>query len=184
MKDNHKLGKFTLTGIPSAPRGVPSIEVTFEIDVNGILHVSAEEKATGKKERIMIRNDNNRLSKEDIEKMIHDSEKFAAEDKKVIVYDTRFCEGTKTLIKNKNFIKQCEKEVIIKHFAIKFHNLEIYFHGYLLGNIASVHLLCFWYRRTVTSIYVQESACPNCSFRAMNPSPTDHKSLAYLTELL
>jgi heat shock protein 5 len=82
-KDNHMLGKFDLTGIPPAPRGVPQIEVTFEIDVNGILHVSAEDKGTGNKNKITITNDHNRLSPEDIERMINDAEKFADEDKKV-----------------------------------------------------------------------------------------------------
>merc|ERR1712214_199809 len=80
-KDNHVLGKFDLTGIPPAPRGVPQIEVTFEIDVNGILKVSAEDKGTGSKEQIVINNDSNRLSPEDIERMINDAEKFADEDK-------------------------------------------------------------------------------------------------------
>merc|ERR550539_116207 len=79
-KDNHQLGKFDLNGIPPAPRGVPQIEVTFEIDVNGILRVSAEDKGTGKKEKITITNDQNRLSKEDIDRMVRDAEKFAAED--------------------------------------------------------------------------------------------------------
>ena len=82
-KDNHQLGKFDLTGIPPAPRGVPQIEVTFEIDVNGILHVTAEDKGTGNKNKITITNDQNRLSPEDIERMINDAEKFADEDKKV-----------------------------------------------------------------------------------------------------
>jgi len=82
-KDNHLLGKFDLTGIPPAPRGVPQIEVTFEIDVNGILRVSAEDKGTGNKNNIIINNDQNRLSPEDIDRMINDAEKFAEEDKKV-----------------------------------------------------------------------------------------------------
>lgn len=82
-KDNHLLGKFDLTGIPPAPRGVPQIEVTFEIDVNGILKVTAEDKGTGSKNQITIQNDNDRLSPEDIERMINDAEKFADEDKKV-----------------------------------------------------------------------------------------------------
>lgn len=80
-KDNHQLGKFDLNDIPPAPRGVPQIEVTFEIDVNGILHVSAEDKGTGNKNKITITNDGNRLSPEDIERMINDAEKFADEDK-------------------------------------------------------------------------------------------------------
>ncbi|KAF7634902.1 hypothetical protein Mgra_00005644 [Meloidogyne graminicola] len=82
-KDNHMLGKFDLTGIPPAPRGVPQIEVTFEIDVNGILHVTAEDKGTGNKNKITITNDHNRLSPEDIERMVNDAEKFAEEDKRV-----------------------------------------------------------------------------------------------------
>jgi chaperone protein DnaK len=82
-KDNHLLGKFDLTGIPPAPRGVPQIEVTFEIDANGILQVSAEDKGTGNKEKITITNDQNRLTPEDIEQMIQDAEKFADEDKKL-----------------------------------------------------------------------------------------------------
>ncbi|KAI3420382.1 Heat shock 70 kDa protein C [Globodera pallida] len=82
-KDNHLLGKFDLTGIPPAPRGVPQIEVTFEIDVNGILHVTAEDKGTGNKNKITITNDHNRLSPEEIERMINDAEKFAEDDKRV-----------------------------------------------------------------------------------------------------
>ncbi|CAF1625109.1 unnamed protein product [Rotaria magnacalcarata] len=82
-KDNHVLGKFDLTGIPPAPRGVPQIEVTFEIDVNGILKVTAEDKGTGNKNNIVINSNTNRLSPEDIDRMIKDSEKFADEDKKV-----------------------------------------------------------------------------------------------------
>ncbi|KAL8606288.1 hypothetical protein ACOMHN_024184 [Nucella lapillus] len=81
-KDNHQLGKFDLTGIPAAPRGVPQIEVTFEIDVNGILRVSAEDKGTGNKNDIVIQNDHNRLSPQDIERMINDAEKYSDEDKK------------------------------------------------------------------------------------------------------
>merc|ERR1711934_1038670 len=82
-KDCHLLGKFDLTNIPPAPRGVPQIEVTFEIDANGILVVSAEDKGTGSKEKITITNDQNRLTPEDIEKMINDAEKFADEDAKL-----------------------------------------------------------------------------------------------------
>merc|ERR1712135_94229 len=82
-KDNHLLGKFDLTGIPPAARGVPQLEVTFEIDVNGILRVSAEDKGTGNKEKIEIKNDANRLTPEEVERMIKDAEMFAEEDKKV-----------------------------------------------------------------------------------------------------
>merc|ERR1719300_1416644 len=82
-KDNHLLGKFDITGVPPAPRGVPQIEVTFEIDANGVFHVSAEDKGTGNKEQITITNDQNRLSPEDIERMVNDAEKFKEEDEKV-----------------------------------------------------------------------------------------------------
>ena len=75
-KDNHLLGKFDITGIPPAPRGVPQIEVTFEIDANGIMVVSAEDKGTGNKEKITITNDNNRLSPEDIERMMNELEQM------------------------------------------------------------------------------------------------------------
>ena len=74
------LGKFELTGIPPAPRGVPQIEVTFDIDANGILNVSAEDKTTGKRNKITITNDKGRLSKEQIERMVAEAEKFKAED--------------------------------------------------------------------------------------------------------
>ena len=80
-KDNHLLGKFDLTSIPPAPRGVPQIEVTFEIDENSILSVTAKEKGTGKEETITITNDKGRLSKEEIDAMIRDAEKFADQDK-------------------------------------------------------------------------------------------------------
>ena len=82
-KDNHNLGKFDLNGIPPAPKGVPQIEVTFEVDENSIMTVSASDKGTGKKEQITITNDKGRLSKEEIERMIADSEKFAEEDKAI-----------------------------------------------------------------------------------------------------
>jgi len=81
-KDNHLLGKFDLTGIPPAPRGVPQIEVTFDIDANGILNVSAEDKSTNKQSKITITNDQGRLSKEEIERMVNDADKFKAEDEK------------------------------------------------------------------------------------------------------
>ena len=76
-KDNHILGKFELTGIPPAPRGVPQIEVTFEIDANGILQVSAEDKGTGKSEKITITAEKGRLSQDDIERMVREAEEFA-----------------------------------------------------------------------------------------------------------
>merc|ERR1719355_367182 len=81
-KDNHLLGKFELTGIPPAPRGIPQIEVTFEIDANGILQVSADDKGTGKAEKITITAEKGRLSEEEIERMVQEAEEFAEEDKK------------------------------------------------------------------------------------------------------
>jgi heat shock protein 5 len=80
-KDNNLLGKFELTGIPPAPRGTPQIEVSFEIDVNGILKVSAQDKGTGRKESVTIKGDNGRLTQEEIARMIAEAEKFADEDK-------------------------------------------------------------------------------------------------------
>ncbi|XP_073455036.1 heat shock 70 kDa protein-like [Aquarana catesbeiana] len=79
-KDNNLLGKFELSGIPPAPRGVPQIEVTFDIDANGILNVSAVDKSTGKQNKITITNDKGRLSKEEIENMVQDAEKYKADD--------------------------------------------------------------------------------------------------------
>ena len=84
-RDNHKLGSFDLMGIPPAPKGVPSIDVTFEIDANGVLNVSARDNSTGKHNAITITNDKGRLSKEEIEKMVSDAEKF-----KVFKYETVF----------------------------------------------------------------------------------------------
>ena len=79
-KDNHKLGQFDLSGIAPAPRGVPQIEVTFEIDANGILQVSAEDKGTGKSESITITAEKGRLSEEEIQRMVEDAETYAKED--------------------------------------------------------------------------------------------------------
>lgn len=82
-KDNHLLGKFELDGIPPAPRGVPQIEVSFDIDANGILNVSAVDKTTGRSNKIVITNDKGRLSKDEIERMISEAEKFRKEDEAV-----------------------------------------------------------------------------------------------------
>ncbi len=79
-RDNNLLGKFELSGIPPAPRGVPQINVCFDIDANGILNVSAEDKSTGQKNKITITNDKGRLSKDDIERMVQEAEKYKAED--------------------------------------------------------------------------------------------------------
>lgn len=82
-KDNHKLGQFDLHGIPPAPRGVPQIEVTFEVNADGIMNVAAEDKGTGKKEKITITNDKGRLSQEEIDRMVKEAEEFAEQDKLV-----------------------------------------------------------------------------------------------------
>ena len=79
-RDNHLLGNFELSSIPPAPRGVPQIEVTFDIDANGILNVSATDKSTGRENKITITNDKGRLSKEEIERMVSDAEKYKKED--------------------------------------------------------------------------------------------------------
>ena len=81
-RDNNKLGTFELTGIPPAPRGVPQIEVSFDLDANGILNVSASDKSTGKSEKITITNDKGRLSQDEIDRMVNDAEKYAEEDNK------------------------------------------------------------------------------------------------------
>ena len=89
-KDNNLLGMFELTSIPPAPRGVPQIEVTFDIDANGILNVSASDKTTGKSNRITITNDKGRLSKEEIERMVSEAEKYKGESKRVILTCSRY----------------------------------------------------------------------------------------------
>ena len=82
-RDNNKLGEFHLSGIPPMPRGTPQIEITYEVDANGILSVSAVEKVPGKEEKITITNDSNRLSKEDIDKMVEEADKFKEDDQKI-----------------------------------------------------------------------------------------------------
>jgi len=82
VKDNHLLGKFDLTGIAPAPRGQPQIEVTFSIDENSIMNVSAKDQGTNKEESITITNDKGRLTQEEIDRMIKEAEEFAEEDKK------------------------------------------------------------------------------------------------------
>ena len=84
-KDNNLLGDFSLDGIPPMPRGTPQIEITYNIDANGILHVSAVEKSTGKKNKITISNDSGRLDADEIERMIKESEKYKEEDEKILL---------------------------------------------------------------------------------------------------
>ncbi|XP_073817579.1 heat shock protein 68-like [Musca autumnalis] len=81
-KDNNLLGTFNLTGIPPAPRGVPKVDVTFDLDANGILNVTAKEMSTGNAKNIVIKNDKGRLSQAEIERMVNEAEKYAAEDER------------------------------------------------------------------------------------------------------
>ena len=81
--DNNKLGEFQLSGIPPMPRGTPQIEITYDVDANGILNVSAVEKSTGKSEKITITNDSNRLSEQDVKKMVEEAEKFKVDDEQI-----------------------------------------------------------------------------------------------------
>merc|ERR1712113_689686 len=108
-KDNHLLGKFDLTGIPPAARGVPQLEVTFEIDVNGILRVSAEDKGTGNKEKIEIKNDANRLTPEEIEEMLAKADLMKEEDEKVAKGATAKVELESYVYRLKNEVADEEK---------------------------------------------------------------------------
>jgi L1 cell adhesion molecule like protein len=120
-KDNNKLGEFTLADIPLMPRGVPQIEVSFDIDANGILNVTALEKSTGKSNNITIKNDGSRLSKEDIERMTNDAETYAKEDaefkEKVEAKNglENFCFSIKNTINNeklKDNIPEDDKKIV------------------------------------------------------------------------
>merc|ERR1712216_469959 len=110
-KDCHQLGKFELSNLPPAPRGVPQIEVTFEIDANGILQVSAEDKGTGKAEKITITNDKGRLSQEEIDRMVQEAKEYEEEDKKVKEkIDAK--NSLESYIYNKNTINDEDKETL------------------------------------------------------------------------
>ncbi|EFJ49128.1 luminal binding protein Bip1 [Volvox carteri f. nagariensis] len=120
-KDNHKLGQFDLNGIPPAPRGTPQIEVTFEVDANGILNVAAEDKGTGKKEKITITAEKGRLSQDDIERMVREAEEFAEQDKAVKAkIDARnqletYCYNMKSTVEDKlkDKIDEDDKEKVL-----------------------------------------------------------------------
>jgi len=107
-KDNHLLGRFNLDGIPPAPRGVPQIEVTFDVDANGIMNVAAADKTTGKSSKITITNEKGRLSKADIEKLVQDAEKYKAEDeivkKRIEAKNAleNYCYGIRNTLKEEN----------------------------------------------------------------------------------
>merc|ERR1711871_282295 len=79
-RDNNKLGEFQLHGIPPMPRGIPQIEITYEVNADGILNVSAVEKSSGKSEKITIKNESNRLSKDDVDRMVEEAEKYKEAD--------------------------------------------------------------------------------------------------------
>lgn len=122
-KDNHFLGQFELSGIPPAPRGIPQIEVTFDIDANGILNVSAIEKSSNKENKITITNDKERLSKEDIEKMIKEAEQYKQSDdeqKELIMSKNEleaYCFQIKTTLNEENIktkISENESEPILQ----------------------------------------------------------------------
>lgn len=118
-KDNHLLGAFDLADIPPAPRGVPQIEVTFDIDANGILNVSAADKSTGKANKIVITNDKGRLSKEEIERMVSDAEKYKQEDEahreKVSAKNSleQFCFSMKQTVADAKNIDSNDRERIL-----------------------------------------------------------------------
>jgi len=116
-KDNNLLGKFELGGIPPAPRGVPQVEVTFDIDANGVLNVTAEDKgASGKKANITITNDKGRLSKDDIERMVREAEQYAEEDKqakeKIDAKNSleSYCYSMKNTISEDKFKEACSDD--------------------------------------------------------------------------
>ncbi|KAM4019055.1 heat shock 70 kDa protein-like [Anomaloglossus baeobatrachus] len=120
-KDNNLLGKFDLSGISPAPRGVPQIEVTFDIDANGILNVSAVDKSSGKQNKITITNDKGRLSKEEIEKMVQEAEKYKADDDsqrdKIVVKNSleSYAFNIKSMVEDENMkgkISDDEKRLI------------------------------------------------------------------------
>nr|XP_027202891.1 heat shock 70 kDa protein cognate 4-like [Dermatophagoides pteronyssinus] len=116
--DNNLLGKFELTGIPPAPRGTPQVEVTFDLDANGILNVYAVDKATSRQNKIVITNDKGRLSKEEIERLIHESEKFKAEDeakaKKVEARNSleNYCFSLKSSISDPNMKSKISEDEV------------------------------------------------------------------------
>merc|ERR1712213_213898 len=117
-RDNHLLGRFDLNGIPPAPRGVPQIEVTFDIDANGILNVSAMDKSSGKQEKITITNDKGRLSNEEIEKMVNDAEQYKAEKEKISAKNNleSYCFNMKSTIEDeklKDKIGESERKTIM-----------------------------------------------------------------------
>merc|ERR1712023_278682 len=117
-KDNHKLGEFHLDGIPPAPRGVPQIEVTFDLDANGVMNVSAKDKATSTENNITITNDKGRLSQDDIERMVKEAEKYAAEDD-AMKEKTEWLDANQSAEKDEYEAKQKELEGICNPIMMK-----------------------------------------------------------------
>jgi L1 cell adhesion molecule like protein len=119
-KDNNLLGKFQLDGIPPMPRGIPQIEVSFDMDANGILHVSAVEKSTGKSNKIAITNDKGRLSKEEVERMVAEADKYREEDKlkseRIEAKNTleNYCYHVKNSVGDLKVVQQDQKEMMSK----------------------------------------------------------------------
>ena len=123
-KDNNLLGTFGLTGIPPAPRGVPQIEVSFDLDANGILNVTAKDKSTGKSNSIIITNDSGHLSKTEIERMVADAEKFKADDDA-----QRACVEARNKLENyafnlKSSVRDCEDKMASEDKAKVTHEVE------------------------------------------------------------
>ena len=107
-KDNNLLGTFELSGIPLAPRGVPKVEVTFDLDANGILNVTAKDQSTGKSNKITITNDKGRLSKAEIQRMVNEAEQFKAQDE-----EQKACVGARNALENYAFsVLSAMKEII------------------------------------------------------------------------
>lgn len=115
-RDNNLLGTFDLTGIPPAPRGVPQIEVTFDVNADGIMNVSAQDKSTGNVNKITIKNEKGRLSQADIDRMVADAEKFKAEDEEVRKRTEAknalegYCFGVRNSITQEQFAKSLSQE--------------------------------------------------------------------------
>merc|ERR1712161_93132 len=107
-KDNNLLGKFHLDGIPPAPRGVPQIEVTFDIDANGILNVSAQDKSTGKSNQITITNEKGRLSQAEIDRMVQEAEKFRAEDEEAKNSLENYCFTMRNTLQEEKLVDKFE----------------------------------------------------------------------------
>lgn len=161
-KDNNLLGTFNLTGIPPAPRGVPKVEVTFDMDANGILNVSAKENSTGKSERITIKNDKGRLSKEDIDKMLKEAEMYRQEDEKQKerVTARNQLEGYAFSVKQAveeagTKLSETDKKTVLERYAINDKTLlRVNSHNTSRSHSTSVHAHIY-YIHTVTGLTIK-----------------------------